>query len=54
MKYAKELLEKERVLISNALVGFNKKEYPEAFKRQQKKLQSLDEALIKLNTCKEN
>ena len=32
MKYAIEILEKDKKMLENALKGFNKEDYPEAFK----------------------
>ena len=45
MDYAIEVLEKEKKLLENALKGFNKTDYPDAFKVRNKKYKSLTFAI---------
>lgn len=45
MNYALEVLKNEKKMIDNALIGFNKEDYQEAFKRQAKKSKELEEAI---------
>lgn len=49
MNYAIEILEKEKLLIEKALTNWETKEYPEAKKQREKRLNELNEAIEKLN-----
>jgi len=46
MNYAILTLKKELYIIEKCLSSFDKKEYPEALKRQQKKVKELKKALL--------
>ena len=45
MQYSIEILEKERIILENCLKGFNKEDYPEAFKDRNKKHKELIKAI---------
>lgn len=45
MKYAIEVLEKDKKMLENALKGFNKEDYPEAFKLRHKKHKEISFAI---------
>ena len=49
MNYAIEILEKEKSLIEKALTNWETKEYPEAKKQREKRLNELNEAIEKLS-----
>lgn len=52
MKYAIQILKKERDLINKCLTEWDRNEYPEARRRQEDKVKELDDA-IKSLTIKE-
>ena len=45
MKEPLFILEREKKLLENCLKGFNKEEYPEAFKQRNKKLKEINNAI---------
>jgi hypothetical protein len=46
--YAIYILEKEKQLLEDCLKGWNKENYPEAFKDRQDKLKSINKAINQL------
>ena len=46
------ILEREKKLLENRLKGFNKEEYPEAFKQRNKKLKEITFAIEVLKSKK--
>jgi len=53
MEYAILTLKKELYLIEKCLSSFDKKEYPEALKRQKRKVKELKKALLYLHQIKQ-
>jgi len=49
MNYAIEILEKEKQLLEDCLRGWNKENYPEAFKDRNSKLKDIEKAMSLLN-----
>ena len=50
MNYAIETLEKEKALIEKALTEWETKQYPEAKKQREKRLEQLEDAIDLLNS----